>query len=299
MPRIWTQEQQQAISTRGGTVLVSAAAGSGKTAVLTERVIQRITGPQAVDADRFLVVTFTRAAAAEMRSRIADRLRELIDGLSLLLSGNCGSIFIAAHTALETLCGGLRNRLCNGKMIKVIPSGLGEEEDMLIAPCAAVFYAFRHGVFLHPDDVVAKIPAGVPQGEGQQPRDTDHIFGLAALNLVVEGYGLSVSSVGIFRIDKVTLIAFSGIGIGDVEPECSVRTKNAPDFRKYIRQARYIFFRCCLPANLPIHTVIPQRVIRWGCHTAVDTFIRQRFQHLKAIAGINCIKLYLAHSFRS
>ena len=111
MPRIWTQEQQQAISTRGGTVLVSAAAGSGKTAVLTERVIQRITGPQAVDADRFLVVTFTRAAAAEMRSRIADRLRELIDGLSLLLSGNCGSIFIAAHTALETLCGGLRNRL--------------------------------------------------------------------------------------------------------------------------------------------------------------------------------------------
>ena len=78
MPRIWTQEQQQAISTRGGTVLVSAAAGSGKTAVLTERVIQRITGPQAVDADQFLVVTFTRAAAAEMRSRIADRLRELI-----------------------------------------------------------------------------------------------------------------------------------------------------------------------------------------------------------------------------
>lgn len=125
----------------------------------------------------------------------------LIDGLSLLLSGNCGSIFIAAHTALETLCGGLCNRLCNGEMVKVIPSGLGEEEDMLIAPCAAVFYAFRHGVFLHPYDVVAKIPAVVTQGEGQHPRDTDHIFGLAALNFAVEGYGLSVSSVGIFRID--------------------------------------------------------------------------------------------------
>lgn len=56
----------------------------------------------------------------------------LIDGLSLLLSGNCGSIFIAAHTALETLCGGLCNRLCNGEMVKVIPSGLGEEEDMYL-----------------------------------------------------------------------------------------------------------------------------------------------------------------------
>ena len=114
----------------------------------------------------------------------------LIDGLSLLLSRNCGSIFIAAHTALETLCGGLCNRLCNGKMVKVIPSGLGEEEDVLIASCTAVLYAFRHGVFLHPDDVVAKIPAGVPQGEGQHPRYTDHIFGLAALNLVVEGLSL-------------------------------------------------------------------------------------------------------------
>lgn len=75
----WTHEQLDAIRARRGTVLVSAAAGSGKTAVLTERVIQRLTDPEnPTDADRLLVVTFTKAAAAEMRERIERRLLELI-----------------------------------------------------------------------------------------------------------------------------------------------------------------------------------------------------------------------------
>ena len=75
--RIWTPEQQDAIEARVGTVLVSAAAGSGKTAVLVQRVIERLTDPvNPTDADRLLVVTFTRAAAAEMRARLAARLGE-------------------------------------------------------------------------------------------------------------------------------------------------------------------------------------------------------------------------------
>ncbi len=74
----WTREQKQAIEARGGSLLVSAAAGSGKTAVLVERVIGLITDEaRPCDADRLLVVTFTNAAAAEMRSRIAARLRAL------------------------------------------------------------------------------------------------------------------------------------------------------------------------------------------------------------------------------
>ncbi|MBR6791355.1 MAG: UvrD-helicase domain-containing protein, partial [Oscillospiraceae bacterium] len=77
MARIWTPEQKNAIDARGGGILVSAAAGSGKTAVLTERIIRRIVD-DGIDADRFLVVTFTRAAAAEMCSRISDNLRGLI-----------------------------------------------------------------------------------------------------------------------------------------------------------------------------------------------------------------------------
>ena len=59
----WTQGQKNAIYAQNGSLLVSAAAGSGKTAVLVERVIARITDPEnPVDADRLLVVTFTRAA---------------------------------------------------------------------------------------------------------------------------------------------------------------------------------------------------------------------------------------------
>lgn len=79
MAQNWTKEQQDAICARGGTLLVSAAAGSGKTAVLVERVIGLITDPQhPCDADRLLVVTFTNAAAAEMRERIFQRLTDMI-----------------------------------------------------------------------------------------------------------------------------------------------------------------------------------------------------------------------------
>lgn len=79
MARNWTESQKQAIESRNGTVLVSAAAGSGKTAVLVERVIGRITDSQhPVDIEKLLVVTFTKAAAAEMKERISVRLSEMI-----------------------------------------------------------------------------------------------------------------------------------------------------------------------------------------------------------------------------
>lgn len=75
----WTENQKLAIDATGGAVLVSAAAGSGKTAVLVERVIDRITNSEnPIDADRLLIVTFTRAAANEMKERISARIDELI-----------------------------------------------------------------------------------------------------------------------------------------------------------------------------------------------------------------------------
>ena len=71
----WTSAQQAAIDDRGGALLVSAAAGSGKTAVLTERAVRLITDPEApIDADKLLIVTFTNAAAAELRARIGQAL---------------------------------------------------------------------------------------------------------------------------------------------------------------------------------------------------------------------------------
>ncbi len=79
MPEL-TQEQAAAAGRRGGAVLVSAAAGSGKTTVLTERVMALcLDGPDPVDLDRLLVVTFTEKAALEMRERIGRRLKERAD----------------------------------------------------------------------------------------------------------------------------------------------------------------------------------------------------------------------------
>lgn len=77
----WTEKQQQVIDTRNRNLLVSAAAGSGKTAVLVERIIQMISGGEhPLDLDQLLVMTFTNAAAAEMRERIAAAIeKELME----------------------------------------------------------------------------------------------------------------------------------------------------------------------------------------------------------------------------
>lgn len=73
--RQWTKEQQAAIDARGSNLLVAAAAGSGKTAVLVERIIQIILKDR-IDIDKLLIVTFTNAAAGEMRERIAGAIME-------------------------------------------------------------------------------------------------------------------------------------------------------------------------------------------------------------------------------
>lgn len=76
----WTREQMQVIESRGSNLLVSAAAGSGKTAVLVERIIRMVTeGEQPLDIDRLLVMTFTNAAASEMRERISAAIGKKLD----------------------------------------------------------------------------------------------------------------------------------------------------------------------------------------------------------------------------
>ena len=74
----WTNEQKAAITQKGSNILVAAAAGSGKTAVLVERIIRKILDDQ-IDIDKILVVTFTNAAASEMRERILSALYKEID----------------------------------------------------------------------------------------------------------------------------------------------------------------------------------------------------------------------------
>ena len=74
----WTKEQEQAIYEKGSNILVAAAAGSGKTAVLVERIIHKII-EEKIDIDKLLVVTFTNAAASEMRERVLDAIYKKLE----------------------------------------------------------------------------------------------------------------------------------------------------------------------------------------------------------------------------
>lgn len=74
----WTKEQKEAIETKNCKLLVAAGAGSGKTAVLVERIIQKVIKDK-IDIDKLLIVTFTNAAASEMRERIQDAIYNNMD----------------------------------------------------------------------------------------------------------------------------------------------------------------------------------------------------------------------------
>lgn len=104
---MWTNDQLRAIEGHGGDLIVSAAAGSGKTAVLVERVIRRLTSRERpVDIDRFLLVTFTKAAAAEMRAKlsaaISARLEE--DPLDARLRRQLLLVHHAKITTVDAFC---------------------------------------------------------------------------------------------------------------------------------------------------------------------------------------------------
>ena len=71
----WTDNQWKSIYAKGQDILIAAAAGSGKTAVLVERIIQRILNDN-IDVDKLLVVTFTNASAREMKQRVDQRIQE-------------------------------------------------------------------------------------------------------------------------------------------------------------------------------------------------------------------------------
>lgn len=108
MSRNWTLQQKNAIYATDGSVLVSAAAGSGKTAVLVERVIQLITREKnPLDVDRLLIVTFTRAAAAEMRERIQAAVNKLLenDPYNAHLLAQRQLLYSANISTIDSFCG--------------------------------------------------------------------------------------------------------------------------------------------------------------------------------------------------
>lgn len=103
----FTREQQEAVELHGCNILVSAAAGSGKTAVLVERIVRMVCDEEhPVDIDRLLVVTFTNAAAAEMRERIADGIsRQLAENpLSAHIQKQAALLHNAQITTIDSFC---------------------------------------------------------------------------------------------------------------------------------------------------------------------------------------------------
>ena len=74
----WTTEQKQAIEEKGNNILVAAGAGSGKTAVLVERIIKKLIDDK-IDVDNLLVVTFTNAAASQMREKILEAIYKKLE----------------------------------------------------------------------------------------------------------------------------------------------------------------------------------------------------------------------------
>lgn len=103
----FTEKQTKVLNARGHNVLVSAAAGSGKTAVLVERIIRMISeGPDPMDIDRLLVVTFTRAAASQMRERIAAAISErlLKDPGNVHLQRQETLLACAQITTIDSFC---------------------------------------------------------------------------------------------------------------------------------------------------------------------------------------------------
>ena len=83
MPK-WTKEQEEAINQSGQNIIVSAGAGSGKTAVLSERVITKL--KKGISLDNLLILTFTNAAAAEMKERIRKKSSKKTSKMNLLKS---------------------------------------------------------------------------------------------------------------------------------------------------------------------------------------------------------------------
>ncbi|MDF2911241.1 MAG: addA, partial [Sporolactobacillus laevolacticus] len=103
----WTDAQWRAITERGHDLLVAAAAGSGKTAVLVERIIQKMTDPeQRINIDDLLIVTFTKAAASEMRERIGKALDKRLaeEPENLFLRRQRGLLGKASIMTLHAFC---------------------------------------------------------------------------------------------------------------------------------------------------------------------------------------------------
>ena len=130
----WTREQMQVIESRGSNLLVSAAAGSGKTAVLVERIIRMVTeGEHPLDIDCLLVMTFTNAAASEMRERISAAIEKKLEEMpeNEHLQMQAALVHHARITTIDSFCLDLIRNHFN--MLDLDPAfRIGDEGELIL-----------------------------------------------------------------------------------------------------------------------------------------------------------------------
>ena len=121
-----SEEQRQVVDDRGGELLVSAAAGSGKTRVLVERLLDRISN-EGLDLTDFLVITYTKAAAAELRDRIAQELskRLALEPGNRHLRRQSALVYRASISTIHSFCSRLLRE--NGHLLDLNPDFRSEE----------------------------------------------------------------------------------------------------------------------------------------------------------------------------
>lgn len=132
----YTPSQSAAIENRGGALLVAAAAGSGKTKVLVERLLSRVMDrDNPVDIDRFLIITYTRSAAAELRSKILDEINERIseNPENRHLRRQVSLIYKAQISTIHSFCSSILRE--NAQLLDISPDFrvLESEESDIIA----------------------------------------------------------------------------------------------------------------------------------------------------------------------
>ena len=147
-----TASQSAAMHTRGSTILVSAGAGSGKTKVLTERLMSYITDPVSpADIDSFVIITYTRAAAGELRGRISEEL-------AALLAADPGNRRLRRQNALcqravigtiHSFCSGILRENCH--LLGLSPDFRVVEEDRAASMRASALERVMDEHYAHPD----------------------------------------------------------------------------------------------------------------------------------------------------
>lgn len=182
----WTDDQWKAISTYGENLLIAAAAGSGKTAVLVERIIRRISSEtDPIDVDRLLVATFTKAAADEMRQRIREALEHKLTEHpdSQHIRRQLALIHRASITTLHSFCLDVVRRYF--QIVQIDPGfRIGNETEMELMRHDALAEVFEHYYATSEDDSVFWQLIDAYSGE----RSDDAIF-----QLVLQLYDFSRS----------------------------------------------------------------------------------------------------------